>query len=190
MSTPTTYDLVKPYEKKLEGAAEALLAGNYRGVAAKMGTVVLAAATGHPELGVLAPFMDGLVGRIFESAADAQMREAMETFATEDDRAALAAQITEATAELLDEAIVTIAKIQHAATAQNAAATAAVRDELRVFRERFEREAAAAPDAVRAMLMNVRNGGTGIRVGATSTRSVFVSTMNVQGNGSVGIDLS
>lgn len=189
MSDPTTYDLVKPYEKKLEEAENALLGEDYRKAAATLGTVVVAAATGHPELGVLAPFVNKAIVRAFESAADAQMRVQMEAFAEEDDRKAFVAQITEATAELLEEAVLMLAKIQHRATEQTAAQVGAAREELRAFRETFERELSAA-DAVRVETMHVTAGGLGIRVGASTRKRAFVGTMNVNGKGSVGIDMT
>lgn len=188
MSELTTYDLIKPYEKKLDAASEALLAKDYSKAAATLTTVVVAAAAGHPEIGLLAPFANHLVARAFESAADVQMREQMEAFAAEDDRRAFVAQITEATAELLDEAVVTIAKIQHRATAQTAAQVEGLRDELKTFRESFARAAEGAP-AVHVETQHVAAGATGLRVRSTNRRSVFVKTMHVTGAGSVGIDL-
>lgn len=190
MSEPTTYELVKPYEKKLEEAGVALLARDFPRAAATIGAVVATVAAGHPELLVLTPFVHKAVERAFESAADVQMRAQMAEFDAEDDRKAFVAQITEATAELLEEAVLTVAKIQHRATEHTAGQVGAVREELRAFRETFERELGGATEAVRVETMHVTAGGLGIRVGASTRKRAFVGTMNVSGKGSVGIDLS
>ena len=189
MSEPTTYELVKPYEKKLEEAGTVLLARDFPKAAATFGAVAVAVASGHPEVLVLTPFASKAVERAFESGADAQMRAQMAEFEAEDDRKAFVAHITEAMAELLEEAVLMVAKIQHRATAQTAAEVAAARGELRAFRETFERELGHA-EAVRVETMHVTAGGLGIQVGASTRKRAFVGTMNVSGMGSVGIDLS
>lgn len=185
--------LLKPHEGTLREMAKQLTAGDRAGFVGSLVTLVTALATGNPQIALLAPFAGKAASRAFSSAADDFFRQQLAQLEAEEAQRAFVAQIAEAVEALLGQAVLQLVRLEHNVKDELVEALGGVREDLAAFRERFEAELEAlrheSGEVVRVNAQVVRDGATGIRVGAGARRRVFVARMEVTGKGSVGIDL-
>lgn len=174
--------------------AEATVDRNQHNVTAGLANLLTALLTDVPVLGTL---LEKTVLRAFANSVNAQLDAELAALAADADRRAFAAQIAEVLEPLIGQALIQIVRSQNNLASEQKQAIVAelggLRDDLADFRADFARELTAGslePDTVRLDLINIRDQHSiGIRVGAGTTKRVFVKRMEVS-NGGVGIDLT
>ncbi|WP_437713882.1 hypothetical protein WMF45_48185 [Sorangium sp. So ce448] len=193
MDTADLTTLLKPHETTLQEMAKQLTAGDRAGFIGSTITLVTALATANPHIVLLAPFASKAASRAFSSAADDFFRRQLAQLEAEEGQRAFVSQIADAVELLICQAVLQVVRVQHNVKAELLEALGGVREDFADFRERFQKEIESGGDfgeAVRVDVQTVGGGAIGIRVGANARRRVFVSRMEVAGNGSIGIDLS
>lgn len=179
--------LLEPHKSTLGEMAKALASADHTKFVTYTAALVTAIATANPHIALLAPLAEKGIAKAFSNSADAMLRRELAALEQEEKQRAFLAQIDDVVATLVGQAIVQLARVQLHAKDEVLDALGGMREDLAWFRERFEAEMGGA--TVRLDIQMVRNGGTGIRVGADTRKCVFIARQDVDGEGSVGIDL-
>ena len=184
-------ELLKAHQGELKIIAEAAGSGNQEKVIDSVTSLAISLATGNALLGSLAPLGRRGIARIFGNSVNAALTRELAALAKDDERKVFLNQIDEVVEALLGQALIQIVRSQHAVKDEVLDALGGMRRDLEVFRNDFAAQLASAPENVRVdSLIEVVDGGIGVRVAATTTKRVVLTHMVVRGPGSVGIDLT
>lgn len=179
--------LLEPHKDTLSEMAKALSTADHPKFVASAITLVTAIATANPQVALLAPFAEKAVAIAFSNSADAMFRRELAALEQEEKQRNFLAQIDDVVAALIGQAIVQLTRVQLRAKDEVLDALGGVRDDLAWFRKNFETEMSGV--TVRLDIQTVTNGAIGIRISADTRKRVFVARQEVEGQGSVGIDL-
>ena len=179
--------LIKENQSNLEAVGSGLVEGKGETVVTGIMSMVLAMVTGHPEIAVLAPFLQEGVRRAFASTATRQFEKALAEMKAEDEKAAFAAKIAEPIEALIGQSLIQMVKVQHRTKDEVIDALGGLRKEFADFREQLQDRLDDA--GVKIDVQRVREGATGVRISEGARASVWIKEMTVSGEGSIGIDL-
>lgn len=177
-------DLLLQHEAELEDITRSTLLGDSRRICGSLAKM-LAKLGGATE--GLACLTDRLVVDAFTTAADKVLIAELEAIRTEEERDLLGQQMAEKLEPLLGQLLLQLVSVQHDIKDELLEALGGRRDDLVEFREDLHHGLRAAD--VRLSELAVSEGGLGVRVSSSASKTVFVRRMTVQGRGSTGVDL-
>lgn len=183
--------LLEAHRGELKTIAEAAATGNHEKVIDAVSSLALSLATGNPLLGALAPLGRKGIARIFGNSVNAALTRELAALAREDRRRDFLNQIDDVMEAAIGQALIQIVRTQHAVKDEVLDALGGMRQDFEEFRNDFAAQLANVSENVRVdSLVEVIDGGVGVRVAATTTKRVVLPHMVVRGPGSVGIDLT
>lgn len=189
----------------LKEMAQDVVAGNGAKLAGSAAALVTAAATGHPEVALLAPFAQAALAKLFGSAAERALQREIEAYAQEEEKRAFAGQIGEVVEALLGQAILQVVCVQHRLKEEELRALeemlggvredlAAFREDIRAGLEQAAKAGAAAKAAVQEIVrverMNVRDGAIGVLLGPDAAEALVRVARQVVTGGGLGVRVS
>ena len=180
-------ELIKQHGDDLKTAAAGLAEGRREKVVGALGAIVLGIATGHPEIALLAPFIEAGARRAFALSGTQRLEKAIAVAKTEEEKAALVAQIAESIESLLGQSLIQMVRVQHQTKDEIIEALGGMRKELAEFREDFQDR--LDDEGVRVDVQQIRNGATGVRISEGARARIWIGEMTVSDKGSVGIDV-
>lgn len=182
--------LLKDHQGELKSIAEAAASGDQQKLVNATSSLVVALATGNPLLGALAPLGRQVIARAFGNSVNLAITRELAALAKDEERRAFLNQIGEVVEVLVGQALIQLIRSQHAVKDEVLDTLGGMRRDLESFRNDFAAQLASAPENVRVdNLIEVADGGIGVRVAAASTRRVVLTSIVVRGAGSIGIDL-
>jgi hypothetical protein len=179
--------LLKEEKTELKELATALATGNREKIGAALAALVLALAVGHPEVSLLAPFMEEGLRLAFASTGTRRLQQALADADDEEARAKFAQQIAAPVEALIGQALVQLVRVQHRTTDEVLEALGGLRDDFAGFRAEFDEQLVRSQ--VRVETQHVSSGGTGLRISAGARTPIWIGEMTVTGAGAIGIDL-
>jgi hypothetical protein len=183
--------LLKAHQSELKAVAAAAANGDQQKTIDATSSLVVALVTGNPILGALAPLGRKGVARAFGCSVNAALTSALASLAEEDERRTFLNQIGDIVEVLLGQALIQLIRSQHAVKDEVLDALGGMRRDFESFRADFAAQLAAVPESVRVEeIVEVLDGGIGVRVSAATTTRVVLKQLVVRGTGSVGIDLT
>jgi aminopeptidase N len=181
--------LLEGHAGELKSIGQAAARGEHDKVIDGVAGLVMTLATGNPLVGALVPFARLGVAKAFGNATDAMLRRELATMEKEEERQAFLGQIDEVLAATLGQAVVQLVSVQHHVKDEVLEALGGLRSDFENFRRDFEQRLRTQSESVRVEDLLVQDGGTGVRVRATTLKRVALERVVVTGQGSVGIDL-
>jgi aminopeptidase N len=179
--------LLEAHKSTLKELAQSLVSNDGAKTAGLAATLVMALATGHPEVAILAPLAQRAIAKAFGNSANATLRKELAAIQAEEAKRAFAAQIGEPIEVLIGQALVQLIRAQHNIKDEVLNVLGGVREDLSGFRKQFAQESAGSAATIDAQLVSA--GATGVRVRESSTAHVFIARQEVSGGGSIGIDI-
>lgn len=186
MSDIVLGEQIEKHQKQLQAMGKALVEGKREAFLAEAASLTVAVATGQP---LLAPLVKPLVARAFASSANAVLDKQIAAWNAELEQRALEKRLAEAIEVLLGQAIIQLLRAQHALSDEILDELGGVRDELAGFREEFARQTVAAGADVHVEQELISGGATGVRVRASSSKSLRIRQGTVTGAGTVGVEI-
>ena len=180
-------ELIKQHGADLKEAAAGLAEGKHEKVVAALGAIILGIATGHPEIGLLAPFIEAGARRAFANSASRCLDAAIAAAKSDEEKSEFVAQIADSIEALLGQSLIQMVHVQHHTKDEIIEALGGMCKELADFREDFQDR--LDDKGVRVDVQRIRNGATGIRISEGARARIWIGEMTVAGAGSVGIDV-
>jgi len=149
-------ELIKQHGDDLKIAAAGLAEGKREKVVGALGAIVLGLVTGHPEIALLAPFIEEGARRAFALSGTQRLEKAIAAARTEEEKAALVAQIAESIESLLGQSLIQMVRVQHQTKDEIIEALGGMRKELADFREDFQDR--LDDEGVRVDVQRIREG--------------------------------
>jgi hypothetical protein len=180
-------DFIRRQSAELKDAATGLAEGRREKLIAALGAMALGMVTGHPEIGLFAPFIEAGTRRAFGNSASRRLDAALAEAKSEEEKAVLVARIADSVEALLGQALIQMVHVQHQTKDEIIEALGGLREDLADFREDFQDR--LDTEGVRVNFQRIRDGATGIRISEGARARIWVGDMTVIGSGSVGIDV-
>jgi hypothetical protein len=180
-------ELIKQHGPELKDVSSGLTEGKREKIVAALGTLVLGLVTQNPAVGLLTPFIEAGARRAFALSGTRRLEAAIAAANTEQEKAALVAQIAESIEALLGQSLIQMVRVQHQTKDEVIEALGGVRKELADFREEFQER--MEDEGVRVDVQRIRDGARGIRISEGARARIWVGEMTVSGAGSIGIDV-